>query len=870
MVNHDGHSKMNVVTQYLFDLVAKQVTDHRLVVWYDPEGVYAGAVNELSLPDVTVANYGGSFVQLRRSIDGLLNGEDPPRLVVYVPEDQSKTHHALVELEAAGVVVQPGQQPPQRNTRLSIVARNALKPVLGSDSANDVEKQVEAGRLTLADLNALAEKGGEISSGVISIVFGTGNPQEVAVAFVGTDRFDEELERKSARTELARLLGSSFDIEVSPDMPLAEVRDQLGRHVLMTDLIHGLGDSTPAALASVAVATTSAGIDACARLARTWRQLRDCRGSYVSAATRLERDYRLAHLPLDPENLGELETCPAIERALQRHVEERLLASATAELLELAESRLSRFWSDVMPTVQAHWALIASAARVLLETDRVSGELRNAPSGTASFIEAYAKGDSPWCLLDTHHRHMESRWHNFEAVENQDGLEKLVVKARQRYVEVGSELANQFVTRFAKTGHSVKGVRRQRDIFEFCVRPVVDDKKVAYVWVDALRFEMGRELCEALGNAFKIELEPALATAPTITEIGMASLLPKAGAAKVVSAVNGKLALEMDGTVIKDRKDRMLFMKEQSGFDVFEAKLDDLLPKPSKRIEQGIKKAKLVLITSQEIDELCEKDNISQARRQMDGVLSDLGRGLRTLVKLGIQTIILCADHGHLFADEISEDVKIDPPGGQTVDLHRRVWIGVGGTSDPSYLRTSLSSLGVDSEYDIATPYTFACFKVKGGARAYFHGGLSPQEIIIPVMTLTAAAHAMGGTPKGIDWSITTGTPKLTTRFLSVQVTGKESGPSLFGVEPPKIRVEIRAKGKCVSRPVSASYGFQDATGEVQLRAKEEDPKVVEPNTIAVMLMEEIVQKTVSVVLLDASSGLELATQDQIEVAISI
>ncbi len=26
-----------VVTRYLFDLIARQVEDHRLVVWYDPE-----------------------------------------------------------------------------------------------------------------------------------------------------------------------------------------------------------------------------------------------------------------------------------------------------------------------------------------------------------------------------------------------------------------------------------------------------------------------------------------------------------------------------------------------------------------------------------------------------------------------------------------------------------------------------------------------------------------------------------------------------------------------------------------------------------------------------------------------------------------
>ena len=125
-------------------------------------------------------------------------------------------------------------------------------------------------------------------------------------------------------------------------------------------------------------------------------------------------------------------------------------------------------------------------------------------------------------------------------------------------------------------------------------------------------------------------------------------------------------------------------------------------------------RADLILITSQEIDELGEADNIAQARRQMDGVLNDLRRGVPVLADLGIKTIVLAADHGHLFADEIGEDMKIEAPGGETADLHRRVWVGVGGTSEPSYLRTSLTSLGVESDLDIATPWTLRLLQVEG------------------------------------------------------------------------------------------------------------------------------------------------------------
>ena len=110
----------------------------------------------LNLPDTDVLRYKGSFVQLRWEIDQkhLMDGEEAPRMVVYVPMAQDQTHHALIELESAGVIMQPGQQPPARNTRLAVVARNALKGVLGEGTAAHVEKQTEAGKLTLVDLDA--------------------------------------------------------------------------------------------------------------------------------------------------------------------------------------------------------------------------------------------------------------------------------------------------------------------------------------------------------------------------------------------------------------------------------------------------------------------------------------------------------------------------------------------------------------------------------------------------------------------------------------------------------------------------------------------------------------------------------------------
>jgi PglZ domain len=779
-------STSGIVTKRLYDLIAKQVDDHALVVWYDPEGNYRSFASSFSLPDTTIARYDGSFLRLRREIEPLLNDLHPPRLLVYVPKHQGETDHALAELEAAGVVIQPGQQPPNRNTRLSLVARNALRPLRGDANAAEIEKQVEAGKLSLADLDAIGEKK---DSGVLSLIFGSGNPQKVALGFLASSRIDAEIEKKTARGELADLLQSTVEIDLPENIPLPEMRERLARHVLLTDLAVGLGDSLLVSLSSLKVAASPGSRDACKELARNWRLRRDVRDSYVTAARKVEQESSLGQVEFIPGTVTQVETFSCLERALLRHVEDSLLEGATHDLLDLATSRQSRFWSEVTPTIQAHWALLAAVAQVLLEADRVAKALKDAPMTVAGLVHAYAEGESPWCLLDTHHRHLESLWYNFDpdAADPHPGLDKLLLTAEQRYTEVGSQLAKAFVTQFSKAKHPIAGLLRQVQVFETQVKPYLGKDKTAYVWVDALRFEMARELADVLKSDFHLTLHSALATIPTITEIGMASLVPRADeGVKVVPLGGGKLGLEVAGTVLKDRKDRITFLKSHAGASVYDAKLDDLLPKPSKKVRDGIQGAVLILVTSQEIDELCEVDNITQARRQMDGVLNDLRRGFRVLADMKVKTIVLTADHGHLFGEEVGDDMKIEAPGGDTADLHRRVWVGVGGTSEPSYLRTSLKSLGVESDLDLATPWTLACFKSKGGARAYFHSGLSPQELIIPVVVMSPTAQALSGPPTGIQWTLTGGSKKLSTRFFSVQVSGQSSG--LFGIEPPKVR----------------------------------------------------------------------------------
>ncbi len=217
-----------------------------------------------------------------------------------------------------------------------------------------------------------------------------------------------------------------------------------------------------------------------------------------------------------------------------------------------------------------------------------------------------------------------------------ESLEKLVIKAERRYTQVGSELAKHFVTQFQKAKHPIKGVLRQVEFFDSEVVPKMQAEKTAYVWVDALRFEMARELAEVLKDDFDLSLQPAIGTVPTITEIGMAALLPKASqSAKVVAVGNGKLGLEIAGTVIKDRKDRIAFLKAHAGVPVFDA---EARRPAAQALKEGARRHPGGSARAGDLagDRRARREATTKPGPAADGrVLDQLRRGVRVLADLG-------------------------------------------------------------------------------------------------------------------------------------------------------------------------------------------------------------------------------------------
>ncbi|APB32589.1 ABC-type uncharacterized transport systems, ATPase components [Gloeomargarita lithophora Alchichica-D10] len=874
---------MGIVSEHLSQLVAKQIHAKGIVVWYDREKHYEKLVSELTIPDTTIARYTDSFFALRRDVAHLLQGHTPPQLLVYVPLARENTDNALIELDCLGVIMRPGDGSLSCNTRLSVVARHAFKSILSSEEIGKIVQQIDAGKLDLLDLDAIGSKGKDISAGMIALILGTTEPITVTLLFLNDQAYDGQIIQKSVTSDLQHLFNQAFGIELATHLSLEEWRYQLVKYLLITELAEVLKDKLPPQLCLLTTATECQHIENCLNLVNTWRNHQQYNQNYALLANKIEQELRLVTLNLPVELLSNCETFRTIVYRILQHIQEQALHQVSigftelTELLSFAQQNSHKFWSRIEPTIHSQWLLVITAMQVLIESQKISTQLKNSPQDMAGLVNAYTSGEQPWCVLDTYYRHLESCKYDFDfpqyAQDHQNSLDKLIISAEQTYTQVISEMAKLFTEQFATSRHG--NLLQQRQIFSKYVAPYIEDQKngkVAYIWVDALCYEMALDMKQALAQEFTAELVPAIATPPTITETGMAALLPKADQSfRIVSTNKSKLAVEICGTVIHKRQGRINFLKANVGVNLCDMELEQLLPKPNKALRERIGSADLILITSQEIDKSGEQDNPLSARRQIDRTIKDLCRAVRILTETGIKTIIITSDHGHLFADQISDDLKIDPPceqtSTQTTDLHRRVWIGTGGEKSSAYLYTSLNKLGVDSEYDLATPYRFAVFKAKGGANCYFHGGLSPQEVIIPVLVLKSDNRQV--IPSEVDWQVTPGSQQITTRFFSVKISGARSGLGLGDL--PKIRMELRANKKIISQTVMATYGFTDATGEIVLKTSANEPMQVEPNTIALMIIDETnTNNNATLYLLDARTNRELVKPITIPICISL
>ena len=296
--------------------------------------------------------------------------------------------------------------------------------------------------------------------------------------------------------------------------------------------------------------------------------------------------------------------------------------------------------------------------------------------------------------------------------------------------QLGGNWSSVCSEELAKYGRIME-VPQQTDFYKNRIKNA--DSRVFVVISDALRYEVAASLAEQLRRETQadVKLQDVQGIFPTITKFGMAALLP-----------HKELEVELHGEVLKvmadgvstdaGYRDKILKAEKPNSVAV---KYNDLVN--AKRADRSamVKGMDVVYIYHDTIDEASHT-----ADTMVFPACDDAIQELKNLTKIicndfGATHIQFTADHGFLYTySPLTEDDKIDQSGfvNRIVEYGRRFAIMM-KDSNPNYLQ-KVEFLGGNSEYDAFAPKENVRIKKLGGGLNFVHGGISLQEMVVPVI----------------------------------------------------------------------------------------------------------------------------------------
>jgi class 3 adenylate cyclase len=364
--------------------------------------------------------------------------------------------------------------------------------------------------------------------------------------------------------------------------------------------------------------------------------------------------------------------------------------------------------------------------------------------------------------------------------------------------------------------------------------------ETAVLFVDALRLDLAEALVrklEAPGRQLTTRL--GLASLPSKTPVGMASLLPAGGAPFAVRAHNSKLRSEIGDRDVSDPGGRI----EQLRRVVGEIVAGELGQVSEAQLSAWAKARRPVVLMTRDIDESGEiAANV--APDLFEDLIAELARTVTVLHRAGYRRVVLGTDHGFLLvpAGAALDKLPNHPGKGSEMTVSTRYAVGE-LAPEPGCLALTPQQMGRAGTASALLPRGLQAFPIPGKPHRFIHGGLSPQECVLRFVTSTVA-----GPPRAPVQVHLAHVPPITSLilYLSVEVA-TPTGPA----QPRRARAEARSGDKVIGRSEAVVY-----KPSTEMSAGETYPR------IKLVLKEP--SPTIDVVLLDEDSGDELDRQEAV------
>ena len=259
------------------------------------------------------------------------------------------------------------------------------------------------------------------------------------------------------------------------------------------------------------------------------------------------------------------------------------------------------------------------------------------------------------------------------------------------------------------------------------------DSRVFVIISDAMRYEVAATLADELQreNQGQVKLHNMQSIFPSITKFGMAALLPHSKLS--VEVKNELLSVFADGqSTASTNRDKVLKSANPASV-ALQYKNIIGMKQPERSVL--VKGMRVVYIYHDTIDAASHTSDTA-VFAACEKAISELKNMVRIIVnQFSGANILITADHGFLYTySPLTEDSKVDKTSFNSMDVEygRRYAIMQKGAS-PDYLMP-VKFLDGETEFDGFAPRENIRLKMNGGGLNFVHGGISLQEMVVPVI----------------------------------------------------------------------------------------------------------------------------------------
>lgn len=328
---------------------------------------------------------------------------------------------------------------------------------------------------------------------------------------------------------------------------------------------------------------------------------------------------------------------------------------------------------------------------------------------------------------------------------------------------VEQEMTNQW---------SLPGVMNQQQFYSSVIAPKVQQGERVFVIIsDAMRYEIGAELAERLNSETigECEIQPMLSVIPSVTKLGMASLLPHRSL-----DFDEKANVLVDGKNSSGLENRKKIIESEVA-DSIAIHFQDALAMNKAGRRETFKGKKLVYLYHDTIDAMGDKASTEvYTFNAAETALTQLYQLVKMIRDdLSGTNIFITADHGFIYQrSALEESDKIEREQMKALEVKRRYMLSNEKRNVAGQLVVDLDSVVKNEQQLMAyVPNATIRYRMQGSGVNFVHGGASLQEIVVPMLSFKNKRAGQRGsqTIQKVDIKLTNTNRKITNSIFNLE-----------------------------------------------------------------------------------------------------